>query len=103
MRTSGQKSGLAAWVLVGLAVSSSFTGPPPASAQTPSEVAQLVTRLHDESPSVRRAAALAMGGMGPAARDAVPELVRLLNDPNNDVLGAAASALGRMGPTAVPE
>src|SRR4051794_38322103 len=100
MRTSGQKSGPAVWVLVGMAVSSSFTGSPPASAQSPSEVAQLVTQLHDESPSVRWAAAYALGGIGPAAKAAAPELVRLLNDPDKGVRGSAAYALGRIGPAA---
>src|SRR3954470_11904031 len=100
MRTSGQKSGLAAWVLVGMALGSAFTGPPPASAQTPSEVAHLVTQLHDESPAVRAAAAMALGGMGPAAEAAAPELVRLLKDPAAEVRAAAAEALDGIGPAA---
>src|SRR3954469_8213622 len=98
MRTSGQKSGLAAWVLVGLAVSSCFTGPPPASAQTPREVARLVARLRNKSPSVRWAAARALGDIGPEAKAAVPALVKLLKDRVPGVRWVAASALGRMMP-----
>ena len=48
----------------------------------------------------RRHAAEALGGIGPAAKDAAPELAKLLKDPDAGVRGAAASALGGIGPAA---
>ena len=49
---------------------------------------------------MRRAAAEVLGGLGPAAKDAVPDLVKLLDDPDEGVRWAAASALGGIGPAA---
>jgi HEAT repeat protein len=48
----------------------------------------------------------ALGGIGPAAKEAAPELARLLKDPIEGVRGAAATALSDLGPAAkdnVPE
>ena len=39
----------------------------------------------DPDEGVRRAAASALGGIGPAAKDAAPDLVKLLNDPDEGV------------------
>ena len=54
---------------------------------------------------VRQAAAVALGGIGPEAKTAVPALTDLLNDKERAVRHAAASALGNVGPeakTAIP-
>jgi hypothetical protein len=90
MAAPAQTSRLGAWVLVGMTLSLSLTGSHPASAQAPRELAHLTTKLHDESPTVRRDAARALGGLGPAAKDAVSELAPLLKDPDAGVRGAAA-------------
>ena len=106
MAASAQKSRRWVWVIVGMTLGPSLTGSRLASAQVPSEVARLITQLRDESPTVRGAAAHALGGIGPAAKDAVPELAKLLKDPDADVRRAAAHALGGIGPAAkdaVPE
>jgi HEAT repeat protein len=100
---AAQKSPLWVWVFVGMTLSPSFIGSRPASAQPSSEVARLITQLRDESPTVRRAAAYALGRIGPAAKDAAPGLAKLLTDPEADVQGAAASALVDIGAAAVPE
>ena len=93
MAALAQKLRLVVWVLVGMTLSSSLTGSRLASAQAPSEVARLMTQLHDESPKVRWYAADALGVIGPAAKDAVPELARLLKDSDGNVRGSAAFAL----------
>jgi HEAT repeat protein len=77
-----------------------------ASAQPKSDVARLIDQLHDKSPDVRRKAAYALQGIGPAAKDAVPELVKLLSDPDGEVRASAAYALQGIGPVvkeAIPE
>ena len=66
---------LVAWVLVAMPLGPALSGSRPASAQSPSELAGLLTQLQDDSPAVRRKAAEALGRLGPAARDAVPALV----------------------------
>jgi len=53
----------------------------------------------------RRAAAYALGKMGPEAKMAIPALTELLRDKDTEVRQAAAYALGAMGPeanTAIP-
>jgi HEAT repeat protein len=65
----------------------------------------LAARLKDGSIAVRRAAAYALGKMGPKAGEAVPALIETLQDMDTDTRLAAASALGDIGPaasTAVP-
>jgi HEAT repeat protein len=61
----------------------------PAAAQ-----AALVEALKADDGAVRRAAARALAGVGPAA---LADLVRLLGNPDGRVRGAAARALGLMG------
>lgn len=48
----------------------------------------------------RRAAAFALGKIGPSAESAVPRLVKALNDSDASVADAAAFALGEIGPRA---
>lgn len=56
--------------------------------------------MDDPVPSVRSAAALALGLIGPTALAAVPKLQAMLEDPSGEVREAAAVALGCMGPEA---
>lgn len=58
----------------------------------------LIAALHDRDPKVRRAAADALGKIGPSASAAVPHLTELLDDEH--AWPAAAEALGRIGPEA---
>ena len=57
-------------------------------------------RLRDISPKVRSDAALALGGMGPAARSAVPDLDRALEGADRPFRVSAARALLWIDPTA---
>jgi HEAT repeat protein len=61
-------------------------------------VAALARALQDESPHVRKAAALALGDIGPAAHSALPALVHALQHDNEaGVRRRAAVALGDIG------
>jgi hypothetical protein len=97
MATPAQKPCLVVWVLVGMTLSPSLTGSRPASAQAPSELAGLISQLHDESPAVRRAAASALIHIGAEVKDVVPVLTKLLEDPDGGKRQAAASALREIG------
>ncbi len=60
----------------------------------------------DTHPETRRAAADALGRIGPAAKEAVGLLIPLLEDGQPEVRAAAAEALGRIGtvpPAAIPK
>ena len=59
----------------------------------------LAAALRDAERPVRRAAAEALGWIGPAA---VPALAPALREADEDIRRAAAEALGRIGPAAVP-
>jgi HEAT repeat protein/transcriptional regulator with XRE-family HTH domain len=63
----------------------------------PAAVPPLIDRLQRGDWDVRRAAAAALGGIGPEAREAVPALIELLQRGDSDTRGAAAAALGRIG------
>jgi hypothetical protein len=54
--------------------------------------------LKDNDVVLRRAAAKALGEIGPRAKAAIPALTELLKDNNREVREAAASALGRSTP-----
>ena len=54
----------------------------------------MLAALKDESPSVRAAAAKALGALGDPA--AVPALFDLLKDKKESVRASAAAALGKM-------
>ena len=58
----------------------------------------LIKALKDTNSEVRAAAALALGGYGPAAKTALPALVRLVHDENVDTARAAAVALQCIAP-----
>ena len=57
--------------------------------------------LGEEKINVRAEAAMALGRIGPDAREAVPDLIRLLGIENDRVGGEATLALGRIGEAAV--
>jgi HEAT repeat protein len=87
------------WALVGISLfflpTSYF-----ASAKPISDVNSLINQLHDTTPEIRRHAAYVLGGLGPAAKGAIPGLVKLLKDPRLDLQQVAAKALVRLGPVA---
>jgi HEAT repeat protein len=70
-----------------------------ATAGTPEGVPVLTEALRDaQTPAGRRAAARALGAVGPEARPAVPRLRELSKDADPDVRDAAAEALASISP-----
>lgn len=63
-------------------------------------VPALISAVKDREGRVRRVAAIALGRIGPAARDAVPALIGALSDADRYVRYPAAVALERIGPAA---
>jgi HEAT repeat protein len=63
------------------------------------EVQRYREALKSPEVDVRRAAARALGEIGPGAKDAVPELVEALDDTDTDLI--AVWALGQIGPAAI--
>jgi HEAT repeat protein len=61
-------------------------------------ISTLIKVLQDTDSEVRAAAALALGGYGPAAKAALPALVRLVHDENVDTARAAGVALQCIAP-----
>jgi hypothetical protein len=61
-------------------------------------VSTLIKVLEDTDSEVRAAAALVLGGYGPAAKAAIPALVRLVYDENVDTARAAGVALQCISP-----
>lgn len=98
--------------LIGLAVASSLFGcggPEPASSgegrYAHADVAvlpEMLKGLRSKDASTRARSAATIGGMGPAAREAVPALTALLKDRDVSVRAAGVHALGRMGSAARP-
>jgi HEAT repeat protein len=64
----------------------------------PDAVPSLVEALTNSSASVRHAAVLALGQMGPEARRAAPALTEVLHDKERFVRSAAAIAIKRVDP-----
>ena len=56
--------------------------------------------LKSKDASTRARSAATIGGMGPAAKEAVPALITLLKDREVSVQAAGAHALGQIGPDA---
>jgi HEAT repeat protein len=107
---------------------SAADAPPAFDQETKAAVEQLIKGLQSGDVELRKASAVTLGKLGPAARGAVPalaaslkdgevrdkaeealvqigaaavpELSRALEDPNPEVRGAAAEAVGRIGPPA---
>ena len=57
----------------------------------------LIQRLGDDSASVRGMAAIALGNLGPSAREAIPALMKAFPGEETEVQAYIASALGKMG------
>lgn len=91
MKSSPQKSSLIAALLLIAIVT---TGQAQIQVKPMSAPARLIADLKSKDPSVRRAAANALGSM--RARDSVRPLIQLLLDKNAAVREAAAFALGMM-------
>ncbi len=68
------------------------TGDARAQQSVSAEVDQHIEALKDKDPRVRAAAAQALGGIGPAAKAAVPALIEALKDEEEEVGNAAAEA-----------
>jgi uncharacterized protein (TIGR03067 family) len=66
----------------------------------PAAVPSLVAGLKNPKAAVRAQAALALGRIGPGAKDAVTGLTKVLKDQDPLARARAAAALGRIGPTA---
>lgn len=75
--------------------------------ETPSgnALGELIDQLQDEDLVVRMSAAMALGNLGPRAKQAIPALARVVQDSNEDhnVHRRAVQALASIGPDAVPE
>jgi len=65
-----------------------------------SDVPVLQKLMLERGDKAKEAAAMCVGRLGPAGKDAVPQLMRLLDDREGNVRIAAATALGDIGPAA---
>ena len=65
-------------------------------------VSKLIIKLKDSDWRVRKAAANALGNIGPAAKEAVPALIAALKNSNLIIQNSAKKALGKIGLEAVP-
>jgi CubicO group peptidase (beta-lactamase class C family) len=74
----------------------------PEATASAADMSALIGALKDSDPLVRENAAIALGRLGSAARQAVDPLVKALGDEDLYVRGTAAVALGRIGAAAVP-
>lgn len=61
---------------------------------------RLIVELKLKDPTARVKAAVAIGEIGPGAKEAVPALVATLKDRDVSVRAAAAYSLGQIGPDA---
>ena len=58
------------------------------------KIERLIKQLQDQDSQVRGSAAVALGDIGPEAKDAVPALIQALQNQHEEVRGNAAEALG---------
>ena len=63
-------------------------------------LSDMLRGLKSKNASTRARSAATIGGMGPAAKEAIPALITLLKDREPSVQAAGAHALGQMGPAA---
>jgi HEAT repeat protein len=80
-------------------VRSGQAGPAPDASEA---VASLLASLKSDDPSVRAAAARALGEIAREAKEAIPAVGLALRDPEVAVRENAARALGQIGPAAHP-
>jgi HEAT repeat protein len=88
-----------------LLASFAFTGcgggtAPGAAEANVAAIPSLIRSLKMRDPAARSRAAIALGKMGPEAKEAVPALAAALKDRDVSVKAAAAHALGKIGPDA---
>jgi len=69
----------------------------------PAAIAPLIEALRSDDTMLRAGAAKALGGMGPAAKDALPALLENLGHGDAVVTREVADALGAIGATAKPK
>jgi serine/threonine protein kinase/HEAT repeat protein/Tfp pilus assembly protein PilZ len=74
--------------------------PPPTTGTGPIDVSSLIDALRHEDVSVREWAAVALGHLGPSAKDAVTALRAALKNTMSGIRDWAAAALGGIGPEA---
>ena len=67
----------------------------------PEAIPPLITALSAEDVSKRGGAAMALGDMGPAAREAAPALIANLGNPDPEVQRTVGDALAQIGPETV--
>ncbi|MFZ5562453.1 MAG: HEAT repeat domain-containing protein [Thermodesulfobacteriota bacterium] len=92
---------LAAWMLAACAPwHRSHDIAPNSDLTKASAIPGLQKALKDNAPNVRMEAAMALGEIGPNAREALPDLVAVLGDPMYKVREAAANAMERIIGTA---
>lgn len=72
------------------------------SSSAQAQVNKYIQDLKHGTRDVKISAAQALGGIGPAAKDAIPALIETLKDEDECVSGEAGIALGKIGATAVP-
>jgi HEAT repeat protein len=84
-----------AWVLIVALAAPALSSAGDNDAQA---IAAHIDALRSEHPLVRKRAALALGRVGPEAREAIPALEKLLSDPDRGVQDAAAHALEAIDP-----
>src|SRR5215475_12800926 len=65
-------------------------------------IADLIGALQDGGFQIRNEAAVALGELGPEARESVPALTRALEAEDKYLRAHAAAALGKIGPAARP-
>ena len=87
---TGQRLDRGSWIPMALGVLA------PGSESPAPAVAALTDALDSTSPDMKREAARALGGFGPAAAAAVPRLSAAIDDPNRDVAQAARSSLAQI-------
>jgi hypothetical protein len=69
---------------------------------SPASLSELMSRLHEGTPSARLGALWDLQERGPAAAEAVPAVTRCLQDHDPHLAGEAARTLAAIGPAAAP-
>jgi HEAT repeat protein len=75
---------------------SQFMAPQGIYAQDNANIDSLIKKLKNADPKVRSDTAVALGNMGPAAKDAVPVIIYLLKDNDQSVVQSAVEAINKI-------